>query len=87
MANMYSIGELIDKLIIENIKIFRIRETLHSKQLTDEEFVVNTNKMNTINENRGTIINFLNKKIVDVYNGKPNSYFKDVKTYVKEEES
>lgn len=87
MANMYSIGELVDKLIIENIKIFRLRETLHSGKLNDDDFVVNNNKMNTINENRSVIIKFLDKKINDVIEGKPNSYFKDVKTYVKEEES
>lgn len=87
MANMYSIGELIDKLIIENIKIFKLRETLHKKETTDEEFVANENKMNMINENRGTIVNFLNKKIDAVIDGEQNSYFRDVKTYAKKTQS
>jgi hypothetical protein len=86
MANMYSIGELIDKLVIENIKIFKLRETLHQKDINDKEFVDNGIKMNIINENRGTIINFLNKKIEDVANGEINSYFKDVKTYNNEKQ-
>ena len=30
---MNSIGDLIDKLVIENIKIFTIREKLHSKDI------------------------------------------------------
>jgi thermostable 8-oxoguanine DNA glycosylase len=81
MANMYSIGELIDKLIIENIKIFRLRETLHKSDTTNKTYVENENKMNIINQNRGTIISFLDKKINDVINGEPNSYFVDVKTY------
>lgn len=81
MANMYSIGELIDKLVIENIKIFRIRETLHKQNTKDELYVENENKMNIINQNRGTVIKFLDKKIEDVINGEPNSYFIDVKTY------
>lgn len=80
---MYSVGELIDKLIIENIKIFKLRETLHKSNTTDEEFVANENKMNTINENRGTIIKFLNAKIDDVIAGEQNSFFRDVKTYAK----
>ena len=63
---MYSIAELVDKLIIENIKIFRLRESLHNEKLNDEDFVLNENKMNVINENRGVIINFLNKKIENV---------------------
>jgi hypothetical protein len=84
MANMYSIGELIDKLVIENIKIFKLRETLHQKDINNKEFVDNGIKMNIINENRGVIINFLNKKIEDVANGEINSYFKDVKTYNNE---
>jgi hypothetical protein len=84
MANMYSIGELIDKLVIENIKIFKLRETLHQKNINDKDFVDNGIKMNIINENRGVIINFLNKKIEDVANGEVNSYFKDVKTYNNE---
>ena len=84
MANMYSIAELVDKLIIENIKIFRLRESLHNEKLNDEDFVLNENKMNVINENRGVIINFLNEKIENVINKTDkNSYFSDVKTYKK----
>ena len=81
---MYSIAELVDKLIIENIKIFRLRESLHNEKLNDEDFVLNENKMNVINENRGVIINFLNKKIENVIDKiDKNSYFNDVKTYKK----
>ena len=81
---MYSIAELVDKLIIENIKIFRLRESLHNEKLNDEDFVLNKNKMNVINENRGVIINFLNKKIENVIDKTDkNSYFNDVKTYKK----
>jgi hypothetical protein len=36
---MYSIGDLVDKLIIENIKIFSIRDKLHEKGLSDKEVV------------------------------------------------
>ena len=34
---MNSIGDLIDKLIIENIKLFSIRDKIHNEELTDEE--------------------------------------------------
>lgn len=81
---MYSIGELIDKLIIENIKIYRIREGLHSTDVSDEDYVNSENKMNMINQNRGIVIDFLNKKIESVINGEQNSFFKDVKTYSNE---
>lgn len=82
---MYSVGELIDKLIIENIKIFKLRGDLHTKKMNDQEFVETDNKMMVINSNRSTIVKFLNSKIEDVVNGKPNSYFKDIKTYGQEE--
>lgn len=82
MANLYSIAELIDKLIIENIKIFSSREKIHNKTVTDEEYVVNENKMNILNENRGIIIRFLDEKIKNVIEKKEeNIHVRNVKTY------
>ena len=79
---MYSIGELIDKLIIENMKIFNLRESLHLEDISDKAFIENENKMNILNENRGTIIDFLNLKIDNVINGgEKNSVLRNVKTY------
>jgi hypothetical protein len=86
MANMYSIGELVDKLIIENIKIFRLRENLHDANTDDIKFVESENKMNVINQNRGTVIKFIDSKIEEVMRGEPNSYFIDVKTYANKNE-
>jgi hypothetical protein len=82
MANLYSIAELIDKLIIENIKIFTSREKIHNKSISDEEYVENENKMNVLNENRGIIIRFLDEKITNVINEtEQNTHVKNVKTY------
>lgn len=81
MANMYSVGELIDKLIIENIKIYRLRESLHTDKLSETDYVDTDAKMMIVNANRSTIVKFLDDKIKDVANGKPNSYFQDIKTY------
>lgn len=79
---MLSIGDLIDKLIIENIKIFTLREKLHNKNLTDEEFVELNDKMITLNENRGIISNFLDEKVNNVVNGtEKNVLLKKIKTY------
>lgn len=79
---MNSIGDLIDKLVIENIKIFTLREKLHSDNLTDEEYVKLTNNMMILNENRGTISNFLDDKIDKVVSGKEqNVVLKKIKTY------
>jgi len=79
---MYSIGDLIDKLIIENIKIFSIRENLHSEDLSDEEYVELNNKMITLNENRGTIANLLDEKVDRVTSGEEkNTILKRIKTY------
>jgi hypothetical protein len=79
---MNSIGDLIDKLVIENIKIFTLREKLHSNDITDEQYVELTNNMMILNENRGTISNFLDEKIDKVVSGKEkNIVLKKIKTY------
>ncbi len=79
---MNSIGDLIDKLVIENIKIFTLREKLNSESLTDEEHVTLTNNMMILNENRGIISNFLDEKIDKVTNGvEKNIVLKKIKTY------
>lgn len=79
---MYSIGDLIDKLVIENIKIFSIRDKLHGSDLTDEEYVNFNEKMMVLNENRSIISKFLDEKIENVISGKEkNSVLKTIKTY------
>lgn len=79
---MNSIGDLIDKLVIENIKIFTIREKLHSKDTTEEDYVTLTNNMMILNENRGVISNYLDEKIERVVNGQEkNLVLKKIKTY------
>jgi hypothetical protein len=78
---MLSIGDLVDKLIIENIKIFTLREKIHN-DLSDEEHVKLTNTMMTLNENRGIIANALDEKITNVVDGKEkNLILKKIKTY------
>jgi len=81
---VYSIGDIIDKLVIENIKIFSIREKLHGDNLSDEEYVLLNNKMMLLNENRGTIASLLDEKVENVVSRKePNRILKTVKTYGK----
>jgi hypothetical protein len=79
---MNSIGDLIDKLVIENIKIFTVREKLHNKDISEEEYVKLTNNMITLNENRGIISNYLDEKIDKVVSGQEkNLVLKKIKTY------
>ena len=80
---MLSIAEMIDKLVIENIKIFRLRESLHADKLDDETYVNTENKMNLLNENRGIIADFLDDKIHGVINGEKNRYLRNIKTYAR----
>lgn len=81
---MFSIGDLIDKLVIENIKIFIIREKLHEKSLADDEYVELNNKMIALNENRSIIADLLDKKIERVISGEEkNRLLKKIKTYKK----
>jgi hypothetical protein len=78
---MLSIGDMIDKLVIENIKIFTLRDKIHDS--TDEEEIVKlTEKMMVCNENRGIIANYLDDKVNNVVDGKEaNVVLKKIKTY------
>jgi hypothetical protein len=79
---MYSIGDLVDKLVIENIKLFSIRDKLHGKNLNDKEYVELNEKMMTLNENRGIISKILDEKVENVVSGKEkNTVLKTIKTY------
>ena len=79
---MYSIADFIDKLVIENIKIFSIREKLRDENLTEQEYVELNGKMMTLNENRGIISKFLDEKVENVVDGKEkNVILKTIKTY------
>jgi hypothetical protein len=84
---MYSIGDLVDKLVIENLKIFSVREKLHDENLTDKEYVQLNNKMNVLNMNRSTLANLLDEKVEKVVSKKEkNVLLKIVKTYNTDEE-
>ena len=81
---MYSIGDIIDKLVIENIKIFKIRESLSEKDVSNEEYVERYNKMNTLNQNRSILMNLLDDKVERVVNGEEkNCLLKFIRTYGK----
>jgi hypothetical protein len=81
MIWMLSIGDMIDKLVIENIKIFTLRDKIHDST-DDEEIVKLTEKMMICNENRGIIANYLDDKVNNVADGKEaNVILKKIKTY------
>lgn len=82
---MLSIGELVDRLTIENNKIFLLRNKLHSEDLSDKEYVENNNKMNILNHNRSTLSKLLDEKLENVLAGKePNTLLKNIKIYATE---
>jgi len=80
---MLSIGDLIDKLVIENIKLFKIRDMMHSKSdLSEEEYAILNEKMMNLNKNRSTIMNALDEKIERVFSGEEkNRILAKIKTY------
>lgn len=78
---MLSIGDLIDKLVIENIKIFSLRDKIHDSK-DDKEIVNLTERMMACNENRGIIADYLDNKINNVVDGnEKNVILKKIKTY------
>jgi hypothetical protein len=79
---MYSIGDIIDKLVIENIKIFNIREKLHSTTIEDTEYVELNQKMMLLNDNKTEISKILDDKVDKVVSKEErNRIIKTIKTY------
>ena len=79
---MFSLADAIDKLVIENIKIFNTREKLLTEDLSDTEYVELYDKMMRMNDNRGMICDMVDKKAKEIYYRKdPNDYIKKIKTY------
>jgi len=79
---MFSIGDLVDKLVIENIKIYNLREKLLTQSTSDKEYVNTYDKMMVLVENRAIISNSLDDKINKVVNDKEeNIFLKRIRTY------
>jgi len=79
---MLSIGDLIDKLVVENIKIFTLREKLNTGELSDEEYVSINDKLIILTENRAIICDHLDEKVNKVVSGKEkNLTLKKIRTY------
>jgi len=79
---MLSIGDWVDKLVIENIKIFNTREKLLLHTKSDKEYVKKYKLMMRLVNNRAKIANALDKKVGDVLSGKErNEFIERIRTY------
>ena len=83
---MYSIGDLVDKLVIENMKIFSLRDKMmelkDNEGKDSREYTEIYQKMMLLVENRAIICNSLDEKIEKVSSGKERNYFlKKIRTY------
>ena len=79
---MYSIGDMVDKLIIETIKTFNTREKLQSEGLIDKEYVELNNMMMIFHGNTTILCKMLNDKIEKVVKGEEkNRILKIIKTF------
>lgn len=79
---MLSIGELSEKLIIENIKIFNIRDKLHKKGIDNKEYADLYSKMMSLNDNKSVLSKLLDEKVERVLLKKEkNRILNTIKTY------
>lgn len=79
---MHSLSDLIDKLIIENIKIFNKREQLSQISENSPEYVKIYETMMILNENRSLLCNAVDEKFDNVISGKEkNTFLKKIRTY------
>ncbi len=83
---MFSIGDLVDKLIVENMKLFSTRDKLMELETDNKKnsrtYVELYTKMMLLNENRAVICNTLDDKINKVLTGQEkNEFLKKIRTY------
>lgn len=79
---MYSVGDMVDKLIIETIKTFNTREKLRSEELSDEVYVELNERMMVFHDNTTKLCKMLNDKIEKVVKGEEkNRILKIIKTF------
>lgn len=77
---MLSIGDYVDKLVIELIKAHNLREKLQKEK--DEKTKTEINEKLTIaNSNRSIIKQYLDSKIEKVHNGEKNRSIEHFRTY------
>ena len=84
---MLTVGELVDKLVIENIKLFNLREKLHTEDLLPIEYTETYGKMMALNENRTILYKALDDKLNKISEGEPNRVLKTFKTYDEDRKS
>jgi len=78
---LLSVGDLVDRLVIENIKIFNIREKLHT-DLSREDKIKYNKLMMALIGNRDVISTALDEKVEKVTTGQEkNTVLKKIKTY------
>jgi hypothetical protein len=78
---MLSIGELVDKLVVETMKGHYLRDKLHGLKEEDPEYLDLYQKLMISNDNRGIVSNLLDEKVDKVVMGGQNVIVKRFKTY------
>lgn len=80
---MLSIGEIIDKLVIELIKADTVRQQMNECVATEDNPTYHKlyEKLTILNANRAVLKTELDSKIERVKNGEPNRVLKHCRTY------
>jgi len=79
---MLSIGDIVEKLVIENIKIAHLKQQLSTLSEGSAEYSVIYTKMMVLNKNRSVIIAALDEKVERVASGREkNRLLEIIKTY------
>ena len=75
-----TLGNLIDKLTIANLKIWMCEDIKRDPNATDKQIADATRKTNIINQQRNDLIQEIDELLVDVVNGKPMKTYKQGST-------
>lgn len=77
---METLGNLIDKLTIANLRIWMLEDIKRDPNKTDKEIADATKKTNIINQQRNDLIQEIDELAVDLANGKTIKTYKQGST-------
>jgi hypothetical protein len=75
-----TLGNLIDKLTIANLRIWMLEDIKRNPNATDTELANATKKTNVINQQRNDLIQEIDELLLDTIAGKPMKSYKQGST-------
>jgi len=76
-----TLGSLVDKLSVMNLKLWHQEEIKHRTSLEDSTIADAARKIGVLNKQRNDLIQEIDEMVVNIGNGKPPKVYYQVKMY------